>query len=518
MPRTSENHGPAVVLRRTADVIDAWLAANRNLYLAIACFLCLLANIGYAHFRVITADECLQLIIVRQATIHAIWDSLIAGVQVDPPVLDIAMHYLFRIFGDHLLLARLPSVFSFCLMCLCLSLIVWRYAGAIYGASAFLLPFATSLRSWASLTRPESSRLGFSALALLCWDRLQSPDDRHIWRWRIAFVLSLAMAFSTHFFSITILFPLALGELAKWKIRKRIDWPTILCISVGFIPWVAWSPILWAATHTFMSHSLALPAFKTLYDFYGDILFSLPWVGVLLLLLFAAPYIGLAGDDSAPSKRASDWSGSIRVAMVVCGGCLLLPVCGAFITILRSNLYWPRMATISVFGLVVGLPLLLTLAGSRKIIGLALLAAMGANAAMVTMQGAMRLRSRETPYPAFAELRQLIPESHPDIVFGDNYHFLPFYEANKNDPEDNLLYLFDTAKQVAARDSDTPDVAARSPHKERARARFPALRPVCRYSFPFLFVVQGGHGGGGRMAIPIPADSDARQYGVDHAG
>jgi hypothetical protein len=455
------NHSFPDILNRTAHAVDVWLEANRRLYLAIACALCLLANIGYAHYRVVTADESLQLTIVRQPDLQGIWNYLILGVQVDPPVLDAAIHYLFRIFGDHLILARLPSVLGFYLMCLCLSLIVWRYAGATYGAAVFFMPFATSVRSWGSLMRPEALRLGFSALALLCWDRLQSTDERHMWRWRTALVLAMAMSVSTHFFNITILFPLALGELAKWRIRKRIDWPTVGCIAAGFIPWIVWSPILWSAQHTFMAHSLPLPAFKTLYDFYGELLYTLPWVGAFLLMLFAGAYLGRANEGEPASRYSPRVEDGFRTMMVFCGGCLLLPVCGAVITALRPGMYWPRMSLIAVFGLVIGLPLLLTLANARKLVGLVLLATMAANAGLIAAQGAVRLRGRQMPYPTFAELRALIPQPHPDIVFVDNYDFGPFLEANKDDPEDNLLYLFDTEKQLAARNSDTPDVAAR---------------------------------------------------------
>lgn len=465
--------GARDIVSRSAHACDLWLAANRRLYLAAACLVCLVANLGYAHFRVITSDECLQMIVFRQPGAGAIWNSLIAGVQVDPPVADIAMHYLFRLFGDHLLLARLPSVVTFCLMCLCLSLIVWRYAGAIYGAAAFFMPFATVLRSWGSLSRPYASLLGFSALALLCWDMLQDPELRHVTRWRVAFILSLAATFSTHFYSITILFPLAFAELAKWRIRKRVDWPTLLCIAVAFIPYLIWSPILLASAHTFLPHPFHSPAFKTLYEFYGDMLFSLPWVGALLLMLLAGAYIGLSNFDGQPRKQINP---SVRPLMVFCAGCLLLPVCGAVSTAMKMSFYGPRMALISLFGLVVGLPLLIDLAGARKVVGLALLAAMAGNAAVIAARGAMRLRGRETPYPVLAEFRRLIPEPHPDIVIPETNVFLPLVETNRQDPENSLLYLFDTAKQLAARGSDTPDVASRI-IQGRSRARLLPFDP-----------------------------------------
>ena len=461
------------IVTRSAHALDLWLAANRRLYLAAACLVCLVANLGYAHFRVITSDECLQMIVFRQPDIRAIWNSLVAGVQVDPPVADTAMHYLFRIFGDHLLLARLPSVATFCLMCLCLSLIVWRYTGAIYGAAAFFMPFATVLRSWGSLSRPYAPLLGFSSLALLCWDTLQDTELRHVTRWRVAYILSLAATFSTHFYSISILFPLALAELAKWRIRKRVDWPTLLCTAVALIPYFIWSPVLMASARTFLPHPFPLPPFKALYEFYGDALFSLPWVGALLMMLLAGAYSGLSNVDGQPRKQIDP---TVRPLMVFCAGCLLLPVCGAVSTAMKMSLYGPRMSLISLFGLVVGLPLVINLAGARKAVGLALFAAMAGNAAMVAAQGAMRLRSRETPYPVVAEFRRLIPETHPDIVIPETNVFLPLVETNRNDPENSLLYLFDTAKQLAVRGSDTPDVASRIV-QGRSRARLLPFDP-----------------------------------------
>ncbi len=100
------------------------------------------------------------------------------------------------------------------------------------------------------------------------------------------------MAFSMHFYSIAILFPLGLGELTKWRIRKRIDWPAILCIAVSFIPYLLWTPILVASGRAYLGHPGQTAEFKQLYEFYGDMLFTLPWVVALLLMLFAGAYQG----------------------------------------------------------------------------------------------------------------------------------------------------------------------------------------------------------------------------------
>jgi hypothetical protein len=169
-------------------------------------------------------------------------------------------------------------------------------------------------------------------------------------------------------------------------------------------------------------------------------LFTLPWVGALFLALLASAYSGLSNGESQSQKPIAP---TVRPLMAFCAGCLLLPVCGAVITTMK-------------FGLIVGLPLLIGLAGARKVIGLALFAAMGGNAALVAAKGAMRLRSREAPFQAVAQFRRLIPEPHPDIVLPETNVFPPMVETNRNDPENSLLYLFDTAKQLAIRGSDSP--------------------------------------------------------------
>jgi hypothetical protein len=105
------------IVTRSAHALDLWPATNRRLYPA-ACLLCLVANLGYAHFRGIASDDGLQTIVFRGLDVRSIWNSLIVGVQVGPPAADTAMHNLFRIFGDRFLPARLPSVITFCPVCL----------------------------------------------------------------------------------------------------------------------------------------------------------------------------------------------------------------------------------------------------------------------------------------------------------------------------------------------------------------------------------------------------------------
>jgi hypothetical protein len=445
------------ILDRAAAGLNGWLGAHQRLYLAIASLFSVVAFAGYAHVRAIFADECLELTIIRLGSFRQMLNALHDNVETDPPVLEWAMHGLFRVLGDSLFVARLPSILGVCLMCLCLARIAWRYVPPAYAAATFFLPFATTLRGWGSLARPYGLMLGFSALTLLCWDNLQNANGRRLVRWRIAFLFSLAMTLSTHFYSVLILAPLGLGELAKWVVRKRPDWPTILCLPLALVPYCLWLPILIAGAHRFLGHFEDKVEFQALYGFFGSLVFSLPWV-VIALLLCAAASLG------AMRAEAAEWpaiSQAHRLMLVVSCGFLLLPFCGYLGGMLLTGWFSPKYYMTAAFGLILGLPLLLPgLTSSRGVVGLCLFLAMFGNGLLVGVRGVGGFFRTERPYPALAEIRRLIPDPHPDIVVSAPMHFLPFYEATKLDPQNNLLYLFDARKEGAAYGTDTSDIVS----------------------------------------------------------
>ena len=238
-------------LATAAESVDAWFGSHRRLYLAGASILCLLTFSGYAHAKTPWMDEVLLLTIARLKGLRDIWAALMAGIQTDPPVLQTLVHYLFRFFGEHIFLARVPAILGFCLMCVCLAILLWRHVPPIYAATAFFLPYATVLRVWSMDARPYGMMMGFSALTLLCWDAFGDLNSAYRTSWRIAFTLSLAATFSTHFYSILLLLPLAAGELTRWVLRKRADWTTVVCAVPGLAIYGMWLPILFSGMRVF---------------------------------------------------------------------------------------------------------------------------------------------------------------------------------------------------------------------------------------------------------------------------
>jgi hypothetical protein len=443
-------------LNELALLWNGWLDAHWRRYLIAASTLSLLTFSGYAHVRPLLSDDVLAMIVMRQASAGAIWRALKGGIQVDPPVIDTAVHFVFRLFGEHWYLAEFPAIASFTLLCVCVSLLVKRHAPPVYAAAAFFFPYATLVRGWAMQVRPYAAMMGCSALALFCWDGIQRSSRKTAWR--IALTLSLMAAFSTHFYSILLLFPLACGELAKWIVRKRLDWATLFSIALGLIPYLFWSPILINAKHLFTQNYFFPTAFKNLYDFYGNEIESLPMALFLLLLILMALLPGGLGEDAVSQTEPP--AEPPRALLAAAAGALLLPVVGYAIGALYTGFFVPYYHMLAVFGVVLGLPLLLAiLTGRNRTIGLCLFLALLANGLMVTARGISGFWRPQDAYPSLEEFRSRIPEPNPDIAVLSAHHFLPLYERNRLDPSNNLVYLFDTTKAAAEVGCDSLEIS-----------------------------------------------------------
>jgi hypothetical protein len=197
--------------------------------------------------------------------------------------------------------------------------------------------------------------------------------------------------------------------------------------------------------------------FQTLYGFFGSIVFSLPWVGIILLL-FAAAGLGTMRAETAQRPWISQ---AQRLMLVVSCGFLLLPFCGYLVGVLLTGWFPPRYYIIAAFGLILGLPLLLSaLAARREVVGLCLFLAMAGHGLLVGARGVSGFWRLERPYPSLAEIRRLIPDPQPDIVVSAPMHFGPFYESTKSDRRANLMYLFDANKELAEYGNYVADTTA----------------------------------------------------------
>ncbi len=441
-------------LERAADRLDQWLDTRWRWFIAVAAILCFLTFSGYSAAKFPWMDEVLQLTIERQPTAAGVWDALHDGaIQIDPPLLHMTGHYLLQWFGDHVYLARLPSILGFTVMCVALALLVARYAPPLYAAATFFGPYATVLRSRAMDARPYGLLAGASAMVLLCWDGINRSEKKT--GWRIGFTISLMIMFASHFYSVLLLLPLAIGEIAKIWLRKKVDWATWGCAALALGTYVIWLPTLISAARMYMSHYYYAAAFSNLYEFYGGAIASFAMAGVLLLLLAALGLAGVRGKSEADWRLGDDE----RILLLVTAGFVLIPVAGYAAGVVATHSFVPYYHYIATLGVIVGVPLVLsTLTGGTRIAGLCLFLALAGHGLFVTARGLSGfVRGVEYPYPSSAQLRAITGEERPDIVIPAPAHFLPLHEQNKSDPVDSFLYLFDADKGLKMLGTDTAD-------------------------------------------------------------
>jgi hypothetical protein len=148
-----------------------------------------------------------------------------------------------------------------------------------------------------------------------------------------------------------------------------------------------------------------------------------------------------------------------RALLAAALGFLTLPAIGYAAGVLTTGFFIVYYYMISAFGVILGLPLLLAaVSGRNRVMGLCLLAAVAVQGFMVTARGISGFVRKDAGYPALATMRALIPEPHPDIVVAAPALFLPLHEANRHDPEDSLLFLFDQQKGLAEAGTNTSDI------------------------------------------------------------
>jgi len=446
-------------LELAAERANAWLASHWRSYLFAASGLCLLTFSGYAHAKIPWNDEVVLLTIARLKSLRDIWTALMDAVQTDPPALQTIVHFLFRFCGDHIFLARLPAILGFCLMCASLAILVWRQAPPVYAAATFFLPYATVLRVWSMDARPYGMMMGFSALTLLCWDGFGNLKSAHRTRWRIAFTLSLAATFSTHFYSILLLAPLGAGELTRWILLKKADWATVGCAALALIPYAIWLPILFSGMRVFQvssRHFHGKVSVENFANFYSFAIPSMPMAGILFLLLAATLVVGKTTPEAMPVPPPSDRH---RALLATAMTFLVLPAAGYAAGVVATGFFIGYYYMISTFGVILGLPLLLSAITKRsRVIGFCLLIAIAGHGLLVTARGLSGFLRRDPGYPTLAAMRALIPEPHPDIVVDAPAMFLAMHEANRSDHNDSLLFLYDRQKALKEMGTNTADI------------------------------------------------------------
>ena len=216
-PESTSSKAPASILLLTATLSLVW-----------------------SHARLLWNDEFLSFYTDSVATLHqVILVQLHNPISLDPPTYHLLSHLSMDVLGRNAIALRLPALAGFLLFQLCLFFFVRRLASPRSAILAMAVPLLTASFRYSVEGRPYGLLLGLYASALLCWQLATEQDapTQTPTRSRIlplaGLTLSIALAITSHYFGVLILIPIALGELARTLIRKRLDLGVLTALILG---------------------------------------------------------------------------------------------------------------------------------------------------------------------------------------------------------------------------------------------------------------------------------------------
>src|SRR5262245_6652550 len=153
----------------TGEVIADACEAHRFWLLSAASALYLIVVGLSAAQKQLENDELFTLYISRLPSMGEVWSALLTGAEQLPPFFYVLTRASLSLFGESQLTLRLPAVVGVWVMGLCLYRFVSKRSTALYGLIAMLFALTTNACYYAFEARPYGLILGFSGIALLCW-------------------------------------------------------------------------------------------------------------------------------------------------------------------------------------------------------------------------------------------------------------------------------------------------------------------------------------------------------------
>jgi drug/metabolite transporter superfamily protein YnfA len=170
--------------------------------------------------KLLWLDELITLHIARLGSIPAIWHALGRGVDPNPPLMYLLVHWSIGLFGNHEFAYRMPAaigywagLFSLFLYLRRLLPVAWALPGTVLSTTMAAFEYSYESRSYAVL-------YGMAMVAVLCWswtaDRATPRWDR--WLSLGGMALALAVGISVNYFAVLAFLPIAAGEAARtWR-------------------------------------------------------------------------------------------------------------------------------------------------------------------------------------------------------------------------------------------------------------------------------------------------------------
>lgn len=257
--------------------------------------------LAWSHVKLLSQDE---IFVLQTDSVSSVSELIHIQrsypISLDPLVYHLLAHACTRILGPTPLALRLPSIFGFLLMQLCIFFTTRVIAGSRAALIAMVFPAMTATLFYAPEARPYGLLLGFYALAFLAWQTATRRTEGRSGS-LVLLAVAIALTLNTHYFGILILIPLCLAELARTVQRRRFDLPVVGAIFLGMCGIVFALPFQKAAgefrKHYYNAGAINLraisQAYRSLFVNYSTQPMAMQRIEAVVLVAFALVLIGM---------------------------------------------------------------------------------------------------------------------------------------------------------------------------------------------------------------------------------
>lgn len=426
-------------LDRVAEVVRDHCERRKVRLLWIVSILYLLATGLLASRRLMWADELYTFYISSLPSVSDIWSVLLTGGELNPPFFHIITRLSLFLFGENELAVRLPEVIGFWVMSLCLFRFVSKRSSALYGFAAMLFPLVTAAYSYAYEARPYGIVLGFCGLSLLCWQ--SAAEGRYRKLSLIGLALSFGAAVSSHYYAVLLIFPLALGEVARSFLQRRLDLPIWVALGSAMIPLFLFLPLIHGA-QTHSAHYTGQPHLGEILDFYYWLLAPalLPLVAVLMLSAVYSTAHAISPNSQNQEARSAPAFYEVTAAL----GFTAIPVVAFILAMLVTGAWIVRYVLPSVIGFSILFAFAVyRLLEGRAIMGASLVVLLFGGFVMGEIRNFQRVAETSSDQAETYEFLRSDSESKLPIVASDLHAFMQLAHYAPRDIASRLVYLAD---------------------------------------------------------------------------
>jgi hypothetical protein len=431
-------------------------------------------------------DELFTLNIARLPTISDVWSALLTGAEQLPPFFYVLTRASLSLFGESNIALRLPSILGFWVMSLCLFWFVSKRSTSLYGLAAILFVLTTGAYYYAFEARPYALVLGFSGLALICWQSLAEGKRRALSL--IGLALTLAAAVACHYYAVLVLIPFACGEAARTLARRRADIPAWAALAASLAPLLIFLPLIKSA-RAYSKTFWAQPSWGDIPGFYYFMLMSaaLPIAAILILVALYSTIFSERGPETGCEINDAPGFGLLPHEVAAVVGFLAIPFVAVTMAMLVTGAFTDRYALAAVLGLGVLMPFSFhPLLRGREVLMILLVLCLAAGfvrrAGMTLQDSAKRVQSRE----GTVRMLQAEPEKDLPIVCSDPHAFLVLSHYAPPDIRSRLIYLADPEASLRYLGHNSIEQGMFDLLKPRFRLNVQTYRPFLASGKPFL--------------------------------